>query len=139
MVINFEMFYLRAQVELEGVLGLQNYLRDLIKKIKPTGGARIASQTRQIKKAFFLHYSPHFSRIQEPTFDKYSKAHTDRTVVHQTLGAPLPGLDSGPAACRRTHSRLVWDSWVSSRRLVWTFLLHQYTMPDLCEYCAEPG
>ena len=38
MVINFEMLYLRAQVELEGVLGLQNYLRDLIKVLEPTGG-----------------------------------------------------------------------------------------------------
>ena len=35
---NFEMLYLRAQVELEEVLGRQNYLRDLIKVLEPTAG-----------------------------------------------------------------------------------------------------
>ena len=59
-ITNFEGFVLRAQVELESVLGLQKYLRDLIKKIKPTGGARIASQTRQTKKENILIYIPHF-------------------------------------------------------------------------------
>ena len=59
-VADFERPYLRAQMELESVLGLQEQLRDLIKKIKPTGGPQIASQTSQTKKALFLYYIVYF-------------------------------------------------------------------------------
>ena len=39
------MLYLQAQIELDGVLGRKEYLLDLIKVLKPTGGAQNASQS----------------------------------------------------------------------------------------------
>ncbi len=44
MVTNFEDLYLRAQMELEGVLGRKEYLLDLINALEPTGGAENASK-----------------------------------------------------------------------------------------------
>ena len=46
---NFERLYLRAQMELEGVLGRKEYLLDLIKALEPTGGAENALQSRETK------------------------------------------------------------------------------------------
>ena len=41
---NFERVYLRAQMELEGVLGRKEYLLDIINALEPTGGAENASK-----------------------------------------------------------------------------------------------
>ena len=44
------MLYLRAQVELEGFAGLQNYLRAVVKALEATGAPKIISVRSEIKK-----------------------------------------------------------------------------------------
>ena len=41
---NFEKLYLRAQMELDGVLGRKEYLLDLINALESTGAAENASK-----------------------------------------------------------------------------------------------
>ena len=49
-VVDSETLYLRAQMELEGVLGRKEYLLDLINALEPTGGAENVSKTIMRKK-----------------------------------------------------------------------------------------
>ena len=44
------MLYLRAQVELEGFAGLQNYLRDVVKALEATRAPKIISVRSEINK-----------------------------------------------------------------------------------------
>ena len=65
----FGRLYLRAQMELEGVLGRKEYLLDLIKALEPTGGAENALQSRETKCIIiFLN----ISRWRIPTFCGYT-------------------------------------------------------------------
>ena len=77
MVVNFEDLYLRAQMELEGVLGRKEYLIDPINALEPTGGAENASKRLCEQKDNFFLKNSGIGGFGERTFCGYTVVAAD--------------------------------------------------------------